>query len=80
MTSECIFCDIVSGHTETQILYETDDLVESRDIPASGSKAELAWDEKLERISVDQVEIFVGPARVVVLLPVDPGAPLPVAV
>ncbi len=32
MTSECIFCDIVNGLTDTEILYETDDLVVFRDI------------------------------------------------
>ena len=32
MTSECIFCDIVNGLTDTEILYETDDLVVFKDI------------------------------------------------
>ena len=32
MTSKCIFCDIVNGHTDTEILYETNDLVVFKDI------------------------------------------------
>jgi len=32
MTSECIFCDIVNGHTDTEFLHQTDDLVVFKDI------------------------------------------------
>ncbi len=32
MTGECIFCDIVVGNTDTEILHETDDLVVFKDI------------------------------------------------
>jgi len=32
MTPECIFCDIVNGHTDTEVLYETDDLIVFKDI------------------------------------------------
>jgi histidine triad (HIT) family protein len=32
MTNKCIFCDIVKGLTDTEILYETDELVVFKDI------------------------------------------------
>jgi histidine triad (HIT) family protein len=32
MTGKCIFCDIVNGQTDTEILYATDELVVFKDI------------------------------------------------